>query len=168
MIPRFEILTEKKIIGKRSKMTYSNNTTFELWRSFMSRRDEIKNSLSADLFSIQVYGNNFDFTNFDLNAEFDKWAGVEVSDFNSIPEELESFTLKDGLYAVFIHIGPASEGEKTFNYIFQTWLPHSDYTIDDRPHFEILGKKYRHNVEDSEEEIWIPIKTKMIFRGPQN
>jgi AraC family transcriptional regulator len=160
MNPRFEILTEKRIIGKRSKMTYSNNTTFELWRSFMPRINEIKNSLSNDLFSIQVYCNDFDFTNFDLNVEFEKWAGVEVSDFNSIPEELESFILKDGLYAVFIHKGPASEGEKTFRYIFRTWLPQSDYSIDDRPHFEILGKKYKHNLTDSEEEIWIPIKSK--------
>jgi len=39
-------------------------------------------------------------------------------------------------------------------------LPNSDYELDNRPHFEILGKKYKNNSADSEEEIWIPVKLK--------
>ncbi len=35
MVPRIEILAEKKLIGKRIKMTFSNNKTFDLWQSFM-------------------------------------------------------------------------------------------------------------------------------------
>jgi AraC family transcriptional regulator len=34
------------------------------------------------------------------------------------------------------------------------------YFLDDRPHFEILGDKYKNGDPDSEEEIWIPIKQK--------
>ncbi len=158
MIPRIEILTEKKIIGKRMTMTYSNNKTFELWRSFMPGRNEIKNPKTSALFSIQVYKADFNFNNFDLNAEFEKWAGIEVQDFSTPPEGMESLILKDGLYAVFVHKGPASQGEKTFRYIFSVWLPESEYIIDYRPHFEILGEKYKNESPDSEEEVWIPIK----------
>jgi AraC family transcriptional regulator len=43
-------------------------------------------------------------------------------------------------------------------YIFNTWLPKSGYQLDRRPHFEILGEKYKNNNPDSEEEIWIPIQ----------
>ena len=51
---------------------------------------------------------------------------------------------------------------RIFQYIFGTWLPTSIYTIDNLPHFEILGKKYKNNDPTSEEEIWIPIKLKGI------
>ncbi|MFM9945765.1 MAG: GyrI-like domain-containing protein, partial [Bacteroidia bacterium] len=44
--------------------------------------------------------------------------------------------------------------------IYGTWIPNSEYNLDNRPHFEILGEKYKNNHPDSEEEIWIPIKPK--------
>jgi AraC family transcriptional regulator len=157
---RIETLSEKKLAGKRIKMTFSNNKTFELWQSFMPRRKEIKNIISPDLFSLQVYNKNVDFINFSKDIEFEKWAAIEVSDFETIPEEMEPFILEGGLYAVFLHKGAASTGTNTFQYIFGTWLPGSDYLLDDRPHFEILGKKYKNEDPSSEEEIWIPVKPK--------
>ena len=160
MEPRVETLAEKKLVGKRIRMTFSNNKTFELWKSFMPRRKEIKNSKTTDLFSMQVYDKNFDFKNFSQDTEFEKWAAIEVADFDRIPNEMESYTLTGGLYAVFLHKGAAGTGPKTFQYIFGTWLPRSDYMLDNRPHFEILGKKYKHEDPDSEEEVWIPIKPK--------
>jgi AraC family transcriptional regulator len=75
---------------------------------------------------------------------------------------MESFLLTGGLYAVFIHKGSASAGPKTFQYIFGTWIPNSIYDVDNRPHFEILGNKYKNEDPDSEEEVWIPIKLKKI------
>lgn len=39
-------------------------------------------------------------------------------------------------------------------YIFATWLPSSAYVLDNRPHFEVLGAKYKSNDPGSEEEIW--------------
>jgi len=159
MIPRIEILKEKKIIGRRMVMTYSNNKTFELWRNFMPERKEIKNAVSSELFSIQIYKRDFNFKDFDLNVEFEKWAGIEVSDFQSIPEGMESLIIESGKYAVFIHKGSAIRGAATFKYIFTIWLPESGYVIDDRPHFEVLGEKYKNEDPDSEEEIWIPVKS---------
>jgi len=160
MIPEIKILSEKKLIGKRMIMSFADNKTFEMWKSFMPRRKEIKNNLSSDLFSMQVYDESFDFEKFNVDARFEKWAAVEVSDFDTIPDQMESFILQGGLYAVFIHKGAASKGPETFNYIFGTWLPASEYVLDNRPHFEILGKKYKNDDPDSEEEVWIPIKKK--------
>jgi len=68
--------------------------------------------------------------------------------------------LSSGLYAVFHYIG-SSTGISIFHQnIFNVWLPSSDYLLDDRPHFEILGEKYKNNDPLSEEDIWIPIKPK--------
>ena len=159
MKPRIETLTEKKLIGKRMIMSFSDNKTFELWRSFMSRRKEIKNNIGTELYSIEVYAPLY-FNNFNPNAEFEKWAAIEVADFETIPNEMETITLPDGLYAVFVHKGPASTGPKTYQYIFGTWLPNSDFLLDNRPHFARMGEKYKNEDPNSEEEIWIPIKAK--------
>ena len=160
MNPRIEILPDKKLIGKRIKTTFADNKTNELWKSFMPRRKEIRNTLTTELFSLQEYGKSFNFRNFNQYALFEKWAAVEVVNFDIIPPEMETYTLTGGLYAVFIHKGAANTGEKTFRYIFETWLPNSDYTLDHRAHFEILGEKYKHEDPNSEEEVWIPIKLK--------
>ena len=159
MKPTIRTLTEKKLIGKRLLMSFSNNQTADLWRSFMAHRNEILNVIGTELYSIQYYTPLF-FTRFNPNAEFEKWATVEVSDFDSVPKGMETYTLTGGLYAVFLYIGAASMAQATFQYILGTWLPNSDYSLDDRAHFEILGDKYKNNESDSEEEIWIPIKPK--------
>ena len=158
MKPRIENIIEKKLIGKRLKMSFADNKTGELWRKFMSKRRDIKNNLNSNLISLQLYRNNFDFN---PNAEFEKWATVEVSDFNNVPNEMKTFLLKGGLYAIFIHKGSSTDNS-TFKYIFSTWLPNSEYMLDNRPHFEILGEKYKNNDPNSEEEIRIPIKLKTV------
>jgi AraC family transcriptional regulator len=160
MIPRIETSTEKKLIGNRIRMRLSNNRTSELWRDFIPRQKEIKNSVSADLFSIEIYDRFLDFKDFNPDTEFEKWAAVEVTDFNTIPENMETHVLKGGLYAVFIYKGDANDFQPTFEYIFRTWLQNSDYVLDDRPHFEIMGEKYKLNDPNSEEELWVPIKMK--------
>lgn len=86
---------------------------------------------------------------------------AEVSNLSIIPEGMEPFVLKGGLYAVFNYKGNQQQAAAAFQYIFGTWLPASHYTVDNRPHFEILGDKYKNGDPDSEEEIWIPIKYKM-------
>jgi AraC family transcriptional regulator len=160
MEPRIEILKEKKLVGKRVAMSFANNQTFKLWQSFMPGRNEIKNSLSPDLFSIQLFPSSFQFTPPDFKATFEKWAAVEVSDFEVVPPGMETLILNKGLYAVFDYKGLSTDAT-IFNHIFGTWLPNSKtYLLDDRPHFEVLGEKYKNNHPDSEEEIWIPIKTK--------
>jgi len=160
MEPRIETIPDKKLIGKRLKMTISNDRTYELWHSFMPVRNEIKNRVSDDLFSLQVYDNSLDFNDFNPDTAFEKWAAAEVSEFDTIPARMETHTLKGGLYAVFLYKGRASDFPQTFHYIFHTWLPASAYEVDKRDHFEILGDKYKSDDPTSEEEVWVPVKIK--------
>jgi AraC family transcriptional regulator len=159
MQPEFKFSPERKLVGKRLTMTFSDNKTGELWRSFMQHRKEILNTLGDDLYSLQVYDPSMDFIKFDLNKSFEKWAAAEVSDYNSVPAGMETFTLPEGMYAVFLYKGAASSGADVFRYIFGQWLPDSGYCLDIRPHFEILGNKYKNDDPCSEEEIWIPVTT---------
>ena len=158
MQPRIEHLTQKKLIGLHITMSLINNKTGELWKSFMQRRKEITNNTSNDFISLQVY-NPTHFQSFNPKTEFEKWALIEVSDFNIIPKGMETFILSEGLFAVFEHKGSGAD-TSIFQYIYGTWIPNSEYVLDDRPHFEVLGEKYKNNDPNSEEEIWIPIKKK--------
>lgn len=158
MTPKIQHLTEKKLIGKNLTMSLVNNKTGELWQKFMPTRSEITNTVSTDLISMQVYEPKH-FVDFKPTNEFVKWATVEVTDFDSVPADMETFTLPGGLYAVFAYKGSSSD-PSIFQYIFGTWLPGSEYRLDNRPHFEVLGDKYKNNDPTSEEEIWIPVQLK--------
>ena len=158
MTPRIETLNEKKLIGKRLAMSFANYKISELWRSFTPRRKEITNNLTNDLVSLAVYKPTY-FADFKPTNEFEKWATVEVSNFDNVPSEMETLTLKGGLYAVFDYKGLNTD-DSIYHYIYREWIPNSDYDLDNRPHFEILGKKYKNGDPESEEEIWIPIKLK--------
>lgn len=160
MTPKIITLSEKKLIGRRLTMTLLQNKTFELWQSFMPMRHQIKNAVGTDKFSMQVYEKDFDFLQFTPQTLFEKWAAVEVPDFSDIPENMETYILKGGLYAVFNYKGKPENGTDFFNYIFRTWLPNSEFNLDTREHFEILGDKYLRDDDNSEEEIWVPIKLK--------
>ncbi|MDD5126646.1 MAG: GyrI-like domain-containing protein [Dehalococcoidales bacterium] len=160
MQPRIEAVQEKKLVGKCLKMSFSKNRTMELWRSFAPRIKEIKNSADSDLYSVEVYESGF-FDNFIPEREFDRWAAIEVTDFNEIPDEMENITLPGGLYAVFIYIGPASAASIIYQAILGTWLPKSEFLLDNRPHFALMGTEYKGEDPGSEEEIWIPIKRKI-------
>lgn len=156
MTPTIKTLAEKKLIGKSLTMSLANNRTGELWRSFIPRRMDISNNLTNDLISMQVYPANY-FADFNPATEFRKWAMVEVSDFDDVPDGLEKFVLPAGLYAVFKYKG-SSNDPRIFQYIFGTWLPTSGYALDDRPHFEVLGEGYRNGDPLSEEDICIPVR----------
>lgn len=159
MQPRIENFSEKKLIGKKVIMSFAENRTYELWSSFMPQRKAINDTVNNDLISLEVYPPHF-FDHFDPQNLFEKWAAVEVNTFQNIPEGMELLIIPDGLYAVFIHYGLSNKAATTYDLIFKEWLPKNNYTIDTRPHFAVMGSRYKNEDPSSEEEIWIPIKKK--------
>jgi AraC family transcriptional regulator len=159
MTPRIETTNEKKVVGKRLSMSFTDYRISELWSSFMPKRKEITNNLNNDLISFVIYKPSH-FTDFKPTNVFEKWATVEVTNFDNVPEEMEAYILPSGLCAVFHYTGLSSGSSTFYQYIFDDWLPKSAYLLDDRPHVEILGAKYKNNDPSSEEEVWIPIKVK--------
>ena len=148
-------LHEKKLVGMRLEMSLIENKTGELFRKFMPRKKEIVTNISEGVYALQQY----DFKTFSPQTIFEKWACVEVSSFENIPNEMETRLLEAGKYAVFIHKGAAKDFPKTFQYIMQEWLPKSNFIVDNRPHFEFISLNYKGpNDPNSEEEVWIPIR----------
>ncbi|MEZ5336422.1 MAG: GyrI-like domain-containing protein [Methanolobus sp.] len=157
MEPRIESLPATKLIGMHRRMSLAQNRTVELWQSFMPKRMEIPNRLNSDYISMNVYPEGQKVM-LSPTTMFNKWAAVEVSSHDAIPDGMEAYTLKGGKYAVFIHKGPASAFPGTMQFIFAEWLPASGYEIDDREHFEVLPEDYDRNNPGAEEEVWIPLK----------
>ena len=159
--PRIEVIPEKLLIGKSMRMSLSKNKTSDLWKDFMTNKSVIENPVGTDLYSVQVYDQIEYFKKFSPDTEFTKWAVTEVKNHKNIPKGFLPFKLESGLYAVFFHKGLPSTFPKIIQFIFGEWLPNSEYDLDDRPHFELLGINYKNNDPSSEEELWIPIRKRV-------
>ena len=161
--PKIVELVTKQLIGMHTSTQLANNQIPNLWKTFMPRHKEVKNRVANEYLAVHQYAPDLKFEDFNPGTVYESWATVEVSDAGNVPEGMESRTLDGGLYAVFVHIGPNSTFHNTFNFIHYEWLPKSEYELDSRDHFEIMGEKYYGPEHPkSEEEIWIPIRKRNV------
>ncbi|KHE67091.1 hypothetical protein LD39_19340 [Halobacillus sp. BBL2006] len=151
-------MTEKKLIGKSNRMSLNYDHTVELWKSFMPQLKEVQGRVDENLYNLKIFEDGFDPMKFTSDTPFLKWAAVEVEDYGMEPEGFQRYLLVGGLYAVFLHQGPASSFHQTLQSIYEDWFPGSPYELDDREHFERFTKNYHPNAPESVEEVWIPIK----------
>lgn len=158
MQPTIKTIASKKLIGKRMSMSLLQDKTGALFGSFMPKRPQIKHTVGNEMILVKSYPVNH-FQNFNPANTFEKWASVEVSDHSYVPEDMETFEIPEGLYAVF-HYKGLNTDHSIFQYIFAEWIPNSEYALDDRPHFDVMGPKYKNNDPESEEDLYIPIKKK--------
>ncbi|WNJ18373.1 GyrI-like domain-containing protein [Pontibacter sp. G13] len=155
--PKIVELPSKKLIGMSRTMSVADNQTTSLFQGFMPRRKEIQGQVRpTETYALQVFQPDH-FHAFDPTRAFTKYALVEVEADSPIPLGMEQFDLPAGKYAVFNYVGPGGDG-RIFQYIYGEWVPKSGYRLADRPHFEVLGPRYKHQDPTSEEEIWIPIQ----------
>lgn len=122
----------------------------------MPRREEIQHWAKNSIYDLREYPVNY-FEYFEPSTTFTKWAAMEVIEVVTIPEGMAVYRLQGGTYAVFQYKGPMDD-PAIFKYIFSDWLPFSGYSLDNRPHFDILGPNSNREDPNSEEEIWIPIR----------
>lgn len=156
--PKIVEVGEWLLAGLKMRMSFANDRTSELWRSFRTREAEIKSRVGSVSFSVKVYDPGYSFSSFDPASEFDKWAGAEIESSTVLTGGFEVLRIPSGVYAVFLHNGIAVEAPRTFGFIFGSWLPGSEFELDQRPHFEVLPKGYNPFDPDSQEEVWIPIR----------
>ncbi|MCW7491671.1 GyrI-like domain-containing protein [Leptospira sp. 2 VSF19] len=147
---------QKTIVGMKLEMSLLENQTPGLWQKFMPKLNSISNRLDNHLISMTIYPSDY-FQNFNPSNRFKKWAGIEVSKAATLFDELEIIKIPSGLYVRFLYQGLPSQAGPFYQSIFQEWLPKSGYKLDNRPHFELMGDKYKNNDPSSEEMIYIPV-----------
>ncbi len=161
MVENIQILVkdinEKKLIGMHEQMSLVNDSTYNLFHNFMPRRNEITNRTSQYVYDIRIYSNKY-YQNFSPANLFTKWAAAEVTDHNTIPENMESIILPKGKYILIQFLGAKNAG-RIYEYIFKKWLPDANYLLDSRPHFDILDESSKNDDSNILQNIWIPIKS---------
>jgi len=149
------------LVGVKTMVSLTDYPIQQLWQKFIPLSRSIAVRKSDTYVSVAIYPDNY-FNKFNPTTMFERWAAVEVESKSVVPAGLEQLLIPEGLYAVFHYRGKSSNREM-FQYIFQTWLPSSEYLIDQRPHFEVLDHRYKNDDPESEEEIWIPVKERLAL-----
>lgn len=145
------------LVGLCIETCLAANETAALWQAFMPRRHEIESRCANTLYSVQLFPPELSLAEFTATTPFRKWAAVPVSKAGSLPPAMQQLVIPAGLYAVFAHKGSADQAQPVMQWIFREWLPRSNYTLDARPQFEIMGEDYRPQDPQAREDIWIPV-----------
>ncbi len=83
---------------------------------------------------------------------------VEVSKITDIPIQFTAKTLPEQTYLKFLHKGRANTVGLTYQWIYDTWLPDTEYRLPHLYNFEFCGDQYTGPYDDeSISEIYIPV-----------
>lgn len=153
MEPKVKNIEPRKIVGMKYEGVVGHPNLSKLWDNINSRTKEIKNKI-GDGYGICMAGDEKDG---DFYIEY--IAGFDVSSYEDIPDKMHRYDLSGGKYLVFEHKGHVSKTPDTFEYIYGTYLPKSDYEKDDsRPDIEYYSEEFNPQSKDSKFYIYIPIK----------
>lgn len=147
----------KKIIVGTSFFIKDNAKISDLsseWSLFMSEIGNIKNKVVPEkLYQIQYW-----YENQDLGGMY-FFIGAEVENTADVNPQFVIKTIPKGSYLRFIHKGLANKVGYTYKYIYNQYLPETDYKLTKSFNFEFYGEKcLGPNNENSESEIYVPVE----------
>jgi len=163
MEPIIRFVEEKKVVGMGSRFisalspdANSKNVIGELWNQYNVRGQEISHRLSwADLGIVSSLSSEEEKAH---PNEMFYVAGTEVTSTEVIPSGMLAFKVPAGNYAVFTHKGHITKLGMTMKYIYGSWLPKSGKKLRLAPEFEVYDQRFKHDSEESELDIYIPIE----------
>jgi PhnB protein len=123
-----------------------------LWGQFAPRMEEVQYMAEPHV----SYGlmDNFD----SALGKLDYMAGIAVKKVGALPARMTRWDAPANTYAVFETTLPTIG--HTFDYIYNTWLPTSDYQQAPGPYFERYGATFNPGDPTSKLSIYIPVKKK--------
>jgi len=153
-----EIITkpELMVIGLSTIYKYDSFDVMNMWSVFKDYREKIPNMI-PDTCGFGIYENYKENESDDSDTVFTYLCCVEVLSLNEIPQGMVGRTIPEQTYAVFTHKGMVDNMDTTLRYIWGDWLPNSQYSYANRPDFELYSKRFIHNSEKSELDLYIPI-----------
>ena len=135
----------------KQALSYSEDSRKKYWYKHFCGNAYEQNDISTRTFESSCY------LAMDEKTEFIKWEAVAIHEVGVVQQSMK-MELLIGNNAVFKHKGKPEAFRKTFDYIFNEWLPKSGYALDDQAHFEKVPEGNEPMSDESTEEIWIPIK----------
>ena len=156
--PRIEERDEFVIAGYRKHTRNGFEAIGESWFDLKSNMDSMKRKNEYTMYGFEDYSEEF-------TAEplaFYYMAGVEVDKNTELPEGVYRKIVPKSEYAVFTVNGNNANGEigQAFHYIYNVWLPSSDYCIDEELlfDFEYYDERWDCQLQTAQMDIYIPIK----------
>jgi predicted transcriptional regulator YdeE len=135
-----------KYVGKNPQPDIGN-----LWDKFVPRMNEPVNRINPNV----TYG-----VCYDMDAEGNIYyiAGVEVSDFENLPEGFDTVEIPDNKYAVFTHKGSIANFSQTVAFVYGKWVkdPANNKKFD-APDFELYDERFKGDAEDSECDLYVAV-----------
>lgn len=93
-----------------------------------------------------------------IEDAFEYIAGLPVSKVEEVPDGFVVRQVPEHTYAVFAHKGDLASLGKTYEFIYETWLPQSEYDLAEKLDFEYYDEDFKDFTPDSVFYIYIPIK----------
>ena len=154
--PQILILERREVAGIRGVTSLSENRFPDLWEQFLGLSPE--SWAAADIRYCVCETQDTAYTEAG-DVTFSVMLGSPVEDLSHLPQTLVRKTLSGGRYALFTHRGALSGLQKTYQYIYGTWLPSAAAELDDREDFEAYERRViSPESPDNEVKIYIPIK----------
>lgn len=149
--PRFVNGKPMLLAGISERYTCDTSAGIPLqWQRFMPYIGTIPGQIGK-----VAYGVRF---NSDDQGNMDYLCGVEVSDFERVPQNFARLQVPAQRYAVFIHRDHVSTIRRTWHTIWNVWLPQSGHEILHAPDFERYGEEFDARTGNGGLEIWVPIR----------
>jgi AraC family transcriptional regulator len=148
---RFEDGRPLLIAGLGERYTWESSKAIPAhWQRFMPHLAAMPRRVGTTTFGVSYNG--------DDEGNFDYIAGCEVCDFSELPSAFSRVRISAQKYAVFAHRAHISAIRRTFNTIWNRWLPDSGHEVADAPGFERFDDAFDARTGMGGLEICIPIK----------
>jgi AraC family transcriptional regulator len=154
--PKLIELPQKILIGISFFLT-DDSKVMDLsneWNQFTSEVKNIKNRIKPERFyQVQYWSESQELGGLYF------FIGVEIRKIDKVPPQFVVKIIPKSRYLRFIHKGLANKVGYTYKYIYNQFLPETDYKLTKPFNFEFYGEKCLgpYNPE-SESEIYIPVE----------
>lgn len=132
------------------------DTVGRLWGTWFEARRRVVNQVDADTSFGIVWGKPAEERSHPDELQY--ICAAEVTSFEGMPEDVATFEVPAGEYAVFTHRGPITEIGTTVGFAYREWLPNSGYVRRGICDVEVYGLRFCSDGPDSEMEYRIPVK----------
>ena len=159
LVPEIVSISQRCVMGMRFETTVKDNKSVVMWERFnkeLVKLDAV--CLSSCRYEIFEVGDSCSVDTFNDESCCSVFIGIEVPEGFKIPSSMKMRTLFGVRYARFIHTGAVATLPQTYQYIWGTWFPKSNFEIAGYDDFECYTDHFlgAYN-EDSQIDIYFPI-----------
>ena len=152
------IITERealKVVGMKIHTSIEENRIPQLWKDFIDRMNKLDKVAVPDC-SLGICLNE-SITEYKEDSKFDYLACRVVKDDSVVPAGMDYREIPAQLVAVFTHSGSLETLSETYDYIYDKWLPESEYKLITADEIEWYDSRFKFGEKGSQMDIHIPI-----------